>query len=130
FQLNGLQLFVDAIPNDPQRKVDIEFGPVAGARFNRTGDVRDDRIAALGELDTAVELGARGSLGLRGVFNRADKLALALTGVWDVAGAHRSHVLTPSVEYGMLAGPRTFLRMALTAEVVGEGYADYYFAIN
>lgn len=27
FQLNGLQLFVDAVPNDNRRKVDIEFGP-------------------------------------------------------------------------------------------------------
>lgn len=130
FQLNGPQLFVDALSNDPQRKVDIEFGPVAGVRFNRTGDVGNDRVAELGELDAAVELGARGSVGLRGVFNRADKIALAVTGVWDVAGAHRSHVLTPSLEYSTLAGPRTFLRMALATEFVGEGYADYYFAID
>lgn len=130
FQLNGPQLFVDAIPNDPQRKVDIEFGPVAGARFNRTGDVGNDKVAALGELDTAVELGARGSLGVRGLFNRADKVALAVTGVWDISVAHRSHVFTPSLEYSTLAGSRTYLRMALATEFVGKGYADYYFAIN
>lgn len=130
FQLNGLQLFIDAIPNDPQRKIDIEFGPVAGVRFNRTGDVSDSRIAALGELDTAIELGARGSVGMRGVLNRTDKLALAVTGVWDVAGAHRSHVISPSVEYSTLAGRRTFLRMAINTEFVGKRYADYYFGIN
>lgn len=98
FQLNGLQIFVDAIPNDPSRAIDIEFGPVAGIGFNRTGDVSDDRVAALGELDTAIELGARGSIGKRGVFNRTDKLALAVTGVWDVAGAHGSQVISPSLE--------------------------------
>lgn len=130
FQLNGLQLFVDAIPNDPQREIDIEFGPVAGVRFNRTGDVSDSRVAALGELDTAIELGARGSVGMRGVLNRTDKLALAVTGVWDVAGAHRSHVISPSVEYSTLAGKRMFLRMAINTEFVGKGYADYYFGIN
>lgn len=130
FQLNGLQFFVDAVPNDPQRKIDFEFGPVAGVRFNRTGDVSDSRVAALGELDTAVELGARGSVGLRGILNRTDKLALAVTGIWDVAGAHRSHVISPSVEYSTLAGRRTFLRMALTTEIVGKGYADYYFGIT
>lgn len=129
FQLNGPQLFVDAIPNDPQRKIHIAFGPVAGARFNRTGNVSDRRVAALGELDTAIELGARGSVGVRGVLNRTDKLALAVTGVWDVAGAHRSHVISPSVEYSTLTGRRTFLRMAFTTEFVGEGYADYYFGI-
>jgi len=130
FQLNGLQLFVDAIPNDPQGKIDIEFGPVAGVRFNRTGNVSDSRVAALGELDAAVELGARGSVGLRGVLNRTDKLALAVTGVGDIAGAHGSHVISPSVEYSTLAGRRTFLRMALTSEFVGKGYAAYYFGIN
>lgn len=130
FQLNGLQLFVDAVPNDRSRKVDIEFGPVAGLRFNRTGDVSDARVEALGELDMAVELGARGSVGLRGVMNRTDKLALAVTAVWDVAGAHRSSVITPSVEYSMLAGRRTFLRLAATAEFVGRRYSDYYFGID
>lgn len=130
FQLNGLQLFVDAIPNDTRSKVDIELGPVAGVNFNRTGDVSDARVAALGELKTAVELGARGSIGLRSVLNRTDKLAFAVTGKWDVAGAHRSHVISPSVEYSTLAGRRTFLRLAFTTEFVGKRYADYYFGID
>lgn len=130
FQLNGLQLVVDAIPNDPQRKIDMELGPVAGVRLNRTGDVSDARVTALGKLDTAIELGMRASVGIRDLLNRTDKLALAVTGVWDVAGAHRSHVISPSVEYSTLAGRRTFLRMALTTEFVGKRYADYYFGIN
>lgn len=130
FQLNGLQLFVDAVPNQPQRKIDFELGPVVGVRLNRTGDVSDPRIAALGELGTAVELGARGSVGLRGLLNRTDKLALAVTGVWDVADAHRSHVISPSLEYSTLAGRRTFLRAAVTTEFVGKRYADYNFGVT
>lgn len=130
FQLNGLQLFVDAIANDTRRKIDIELGPVAGVNLNRTGDVSDARVAALGELETAVELGARGSIGLRGVMNRTDKLALVVTGKWDVAGAHRSHVITPSVEYSTMAGRRTFVRLAFTTEFVGKRYANYYFGID
>lgn len=129
-QLNGLQLFVDAIPNDARRKIDVELGPVAGVRFNRTGDVSDPRVAALGELNTAVELGMRGSVGVRGVLNRTDKLAIAVTATRDVASAHRTHVISPSVEYTTLAGRRTFLRLALTADFVGERYADYYFGID
>lgn len=130
FRLNGLQLFVDAIPNAARRPIDIELGPVVGVNLNRTGDVSDARVAALGELDTAVELGLRGSVGVRGVFNRSDKLALAVTSTWDVAGAHRSHVITPSVEYSTRAGRRTFLRAAVTSEFVGNRYADYYFGIS
>lgn len=130
FRLNGLQLFVDAIPNDPRRKIDVEFGPVAGMEFNRTGDVSDRRVEALGELDTAVELGARGAVGVRGLFDRRDKLALAVTGVWDVAGAHGSHVISPSIEYSRVVGRRTFMRLALTGEFVGKKWARYNFGID
>lgn len=130
FRLTGLQLFVDAIPNAPRRRIDVELGPVVGVNLNRTGDVADARVAALGELDTAVELGLRGSIGARAVLNRTDKLALGVTGTWDVAGAHRSHVLSPSLEYSTLAGRRTFVRLAVTGEFVGKRYANYYFGID
>lgn len=130
FRLNGLQIFVDAIPNNARRKIDIEFGPVAGVDFNRTGEVSDSRVAALGELDTAVELGARGAVGVRGVLDRTDKLALAVSGVWDVAGAHRSHIISPSVEYSRVIGRRTFMRLALTGEFVGKRWASYNFGID
>lgn len=130
FRLNGPQFFIDAIPNDPRRRVDIELGPVAGVSFNRTGEVSDSRIAALGELDAAIELGVRGGAGVRGLLNRTDKLALAVTGIWDVAGAHRSYVISPSVEYSTLAGRRTFMRLALTTEIVGKRWATYNFGID
>lgn len=130
FRLNGLQLFVDAIPNDPQRKIDIELGPVAGVDFNRTGGVSDSRVQALGKLDTAIELGARGSVGVRGLLDRTDKLALAVTSVWDVAGAHRSYVISPSLEYSRLVGQRTFIRLAATTEIVGKSWARYNFGVD
>ena len=127
FQLTGLQVFVDAIPNGPGRRIDLEFGPVAGVNLNRTGSVSDARVAALGKLGTAVELGVRGSIGLRRVANPTDKLALSVTAVHDVAGAHGSHVISPSVEYTTLLSRRTFARLALTAEFTGKKHANYYF---
>ena len=130
FRLNGPQLFVDAIPNDPRRGIDFELGPVIGIDSNRTGDVSDKRVAALGELDTAVEVGGRGSIGMRGLLSGRDKLALSVTNVWDVAGAHRSYVVSPSLEYSTLADRRTFLRVALNAEFVGSRWAEYNFGIS
>lgn len=130
FRLNGLQLFVDAVPNDPGRRIEIEFGPVVGLNFNRTGNVADARVEALGELKTAVELGARGAIGIRGVLGNRDTLAVAVTGQWDVAGAHRSHMISPAVEYATVLGRGTFMRLALTSEFVGDGYADYNFGID
>ena len=64
------------------------------------------------------------------MLDRTDKLALAVTGVWDVAGAHGSQVISPSIEYSRLVGRRTFMRMALTGEFVGKKCARYNFGID
>lgn len=130
FQINGPQIFVDAIPNDPARTIDIEFGPIAGISTNRSGDVSDERVKALGKLDVAVELGARGAIGMRGILNRTDKIAVAITTIWDVAGAHNSRVVSPAVEYSTLIGRRSFLRLAVTSEFAGDQYARYNFGIT
>ncbi len=130
FRLNGLQLFVDAIPNDPARTVELELGPVAGLRFNRSGGVKDPQVAALGKLDEAVELGLAGSVGLRGIGSRTGTLSLGTSMVWDVAGAHGSWRLNPSLGYSTLVGRRTFVRAALNATFAPDAYADYYFGIT
>lgn len=130
FRLNGPQLFVDAIPNNAQRKIDIEFGPVAGVHFNRTGDVSDNKVEALGTLNTAVEIGARASVGMRGLLDKTDKLALAVTGVKDIAKAHRSYIISPAVEYSRLIGRQTFMRLSLTSDFVGKKWASYNFGID
>lgn len=130
FQLNGLQLFVDAIPNDPSSQIDFSLGPVAGLAMNRTGNVSDDRVDALGNLDTAVELGLRSAIGARGVLNPYDKLALGVTAQWDVAGAHDSYVIRPELEYSTLVSRRMFVRIGVGAEFVGDAYARYNFGIS
>lgn len=130
FRLNGLQVFVDAIPNAPRRKIDIEFGPIIGLALNRTGDVDDPRVAALGQLKTGVELGLHGAIGVRGLRARSDKLSFGVTSKWDVAGAHRSHVISPSIDYSFVINRRSFVRMALTSEFVGKGWAVYNFGID
>ena len=130
FQLNGLQLFVDAIPNDPARRVELELGPVAGVRFNRTGKVADAQVNALERRETAVELGLRGAIGIGGIADRTDQLSFSTTAVWDVAGAHGSYRISPSIEYSRLVGSRMFVRAALTADFAPQAYADYYFGIS
>lgn len=130
FQLTGLQLFVDAIPNNPARRVELELGPVAGVRFNRTGTVADPQVNALERRDTAVELGLRGAIGIGGIADRTDRLALSTTAVWDVAGAHGSYRISPAIEYSRVVGSRMFVRAALTASFAPQAYADYYFGIS
>lgn len=130
FRLNGLQLFVDAVPNDASRAVELELGPVAGLRFNRTGSIKDRQVAALGKLDEAVELGLSGAIGLKGIGSRTGTLTFGTSMVWDVADAHGAWRLSPSVSYSSLVGSRTFVRGSLTANFAADSYADYYFGIT
>lgn len=130
FRLTGLQLFVDAIPNDPVRRVELELGPVVGLRFNRSGGIKDPQVAALGKLDEAVELGLRGGIGITGVGSRSGSLSLGATFVHDVAGAHDSWRISPSVDYSTLVGRRTFLRASVGADFASNAYADYYFSVS
>jgi outer membrane scaffolding protein for murein synthesis (MipA/OmpV family) len=131
FFLRGLQLNFDAIPNGAVSGVDLSFGPVIGLRMNRNGNVRDPQVAALGKLKSAVELGGFAEIGTAGGFtSRTDRLALRVSYVRDVAGAHQSYLLTPSVEYSRRIGKRTFAQMSLSADIAGDDYARYYFAIS
>ncbi|MCL6250510.1 MipA/OmpV family protein [Altererythrobacter sp. KTW20L] len=130
FRLNGPRLFIDAIPNDPARRVELELGPVVGLRTNRTGKVEDPQVNALGKLDTAVELGLRGGIGISGIASRTDKLSFTATAVRDVAGAHDSYRLSPAIEYSTLVGRRTFVRAAITADFAPGDYARYYFGVT
>lgn len=131
FFLRGLQLNVDAIPNGAIEGVDLAAGPVLGVRLNRSGRVEDARVAALGELDAAVELGAFASIGTaNGFTSRNDSLALRISYVRDVAGAHRSHLITPSIDYSRRFGRRTFATLSLSAEFAGDRYARYYFDVS
>lgn len=131
FFLRGLQLNFDAIPNGAVSGVDLSFGPVIGLRMNRKGTVRDPQVAALGKLKSAVEIGAYAEIGTAGGFiSRNDKLALRVSYVRDVAGAHQSYLLTPSIEYSRRIGRRTFAQLSLSADIAGDDYARYYFAIS
>lgn len=130
FGLTGLQLFVDAIPNNPVRRVELELGPVVGLRFNRSGGLKDPQVAALGKLDEAVELGLRGGIGISGVGSRTGSLSLGATFVQDVAGAHGSWRISPSVDYSTLVGRRTFVRASVGADFASNAYADYYFSVS
>ncbi len=130
FRLNGLQLFVDAIPNRGGGQWALDLGPVAGVRLDRNGSVSDARVAALGKRNAAVELGIRGAIGRRAVLSRTDQLSVAVTGVADVAKAHGSVVVTPAIQYSFLPDRRSYMQLSLSAELVGDDFARYYFEVT
>ncbi|HSJ79260.1 MAG TPA: MipA/OmpV family protein [Erythrobacter sp.] len=128
----GPALYADVIRDErPGRSVDIGFGPVAAVRLDRTTLIKDPQVEALGKLDTAVELGGWVGVSKTGVITSAyDFLTFRVDARWDVAGAHESYIITPTVEYGTPLSTKTFVGASVLAEFVGNDFGDYYFNIN
>ncbi|WP_296677527.1 MipA/OmpV family protein [Novosphingobium sp.] len=129
FQMRGLNLYTDVIRDAPGSRTRLVFGPVVQIRPERSGSVRDPRVAALGTRKTAVELGATAGIGFRGAVIPPASLNLDVTVLHDVAGAHRSLVVTPSLSLSSPVSRRSFARIGLSADHVGRGYAASYFAV-
>ncbi len=130
FQVRGTNLYVDLLRDAPRTRTVLTFGPVVQVRLERTGKIRDPRVAALGDRKTAVELGAYAGISQRGVLNRYDSVNVELAILHDVAGAHRSFILTPSLSYSTPLSRRTFARAIVSADYVGEGYGRTYFDVT
>ena len=130
FQVRGTNLYVDLLRDAPRARTALTLGPVVQVRLERTGKIRDPRVAALGDRKTAVELGAYAGVSQRGVLNRYDSVNVELAFLHDVAGAHRSFLLTPSVSYSTPLSRRTFARAIVSADYVGEGYGRTYFDVT
>lgn len=132
FFSRGPALFVDVIRDDGRANgIDLGAGPVAGVRLDRTQLIKDRRVSALGELDTAVELGGWVGITKTGVVTSDfDLLTFRVDARWDVAGAHRSYIVTPTVEYGTPLSATSFVGVSVLGEYVGRDFGDYYFNIS
>ena len=131
FYTRGLQLYFDAIPEADGPGLDIAIGPVVGLRLNRTSGIKDAQVRALGKLDTAYEVGGFAGIGQTGVITSDyDNLSFRVSYLKDVGNAHESHIITPSIEYGAPLSRQTFVGLSLSADFVGNGYADYYFDVS
>jgi MipA family protein len=132
FFSRGPALFVDVIRDDGRAGgLDIGAGPVAGLRLDRTQLIKDRQVRALGELDTAIELGGWVGVTKTGVVTSDfDLLTFRVDARWDVAGAHRSFIVTPTVEYGTPLSEKTFVGVSVLGEYVGREYGAYYFNVS
>jgi MipA family protein len=132
FQVRGPNIYVDLVRDAPGSQWNVIAGPVAQVRFDRTSrsDLRDPRVALLGTRETAVELGGYVGISKRGVLIPPASLTFDLAFVHDVAGAHDSFILTPSVALASPVSQRTFARLGVSADYVGGGYGRTYFDVS
>jgi len=121
-------LYVDVIRGNGG--MDFNLGPIAGVRINRTGKVKDDFVDALPELDMAIEVGGFAGVTWHGLTNPYDSLSLRLDVVHDVGGAHKSTLVTPTIDFGTPLSRTFYIGASASMEWAGGGYADYYYSIT
>ena len=129
FWSSGPKLYLDLIGR-PSSGIDFDVGPIVGARFNRSGKIKDDAVDALPELDVAIEVGAFGGISFIGLTNPYDALNFRVDYLTDVGGAHKSSLITPSVSFSTPLSRTFYISASASAEWAGDGYADYYYSVS
>ena len=129
FFTRATYLYVDVVPRG-SGALEFDAGPIVGVRLNRTGKVKDDFVDRLPELDKAIEVGGFAGITYHGLTNPYDALSFRVDVVKDVGGAHKSTVVTPTIDFGTPLSRTTYVELSLSADWVGGGYADYYYSIS
>jgi outer membrane protein len=129
FYTRATWLYVDLMRR-PSSGIDFDVGPIVGARFNRTGKIKDDFVDALPELDAAIEVGGFAGASWHGLTNPYDTLSLRVDVLTDVGGAHKSTLVTPTIEFGTPLSRTLYVGASASMEWAGNGYADYYFSVS
>lgn len=124
----GAYLYVDFLP--AAGKLDFDAGPVVGARFGRKDNLKDPVVDLLPTRKTAIEVGGFAGIGVHGLTNPYDHLALRIDVLTDVANAHKSTVFGPCLEFSTPLSRRTYASANLAAEFVSAKFNQYYFGIT
>lgn len=133
FTLIGNRASLDLIPDGNGPGWDFQLGPVASVNLNRNRikGIDDARVAALGKIDMAIEVGGYVGIGKTGVFTSDyDRISLSVSWRHDVAGGHDSAIISPLFTYFTPLSTKAAVGLTLSAEHVGEGYADTYFSVT
>jgi outer membrane scaffolding protein for murein synthesis (MipA/OmpV family) len=133
FTVAGNRASVDLIRNQPGPSWDFQAGPIAVVNFNRTNtdNIDDRRVRALGERDTAIELGGYVGIGKTGVITSPyDQLSVSVSYRHDVAGSHDSGILQPTINYVTPLSRKAAFGLFASAEHVERGYGRAYFGVD
>ncbi|QUL37876.1 MipA/OmpV family protein [Erythrobacter sp. JK5] len=130
---NGPGLNLDLLSQPPgqgPRGTSVSFGPSFRFRNDRDNRIKDDVVRAAGRLDTALEVGVNGGVSFPAMLHSFDSLSLSTSVRWDVLGAHEGMVIEPSVSYFTPLNRGSALQLALSAQIVDDNFADYYYSVS
>ncbi len=128
-QTRGLYVYADLIAGGSEG-VDLDLGPIAGVRLNRTGKIKDDVVKLLPDRNAAFEVGGFAGVSFKGLTNPFDSLSFRLDAVKDIGNAHQSLVLSPAIEFATPLSKTFFVGASLSADFVADRFADYYFSVT
>lgn len=120
---------LDFIP-DTRGETAFALGPTARVNRNRASRIKDPVVEALGELDTAIEVGAATGVSFPALLNPYDSLSFNLDAVWDIAGAHDGMSLSPSISYFTPLSRGMAASLSLSATRIDGDQADYYYSVS
>ncbi len=124
----GAYLYVDFLRRTG--KLDLDGGPIVGARFGRKDHLKDPVVDLLPTRKTAVEVGGFAGVGVHGLTNPYDHLSFRVDVLTDVANAHKSTVFGPNLEFSTPLSLRTYASANIGAEFVSAKFNQYYFGVT
>lgn len=131
FGARGPGLYVDLI-DDGNSDSNVKFlaGPLVRFRMDRNSNIKDPVVRLLGKEDVAIEVGATAGVSFSKILHPFDTLTVSSDIQWDVAGAHRGRLISPSISYSTPLSTAIFTSVSLSATHIDENYADTYFSID
>jgi outer membrane scaffolding protein for murein synthesis (MipA/OmpV family) len=131
FGARGPGLYVDLIADGNSNK-DVKFlaGPLLRFRMDRNNDIKDPVVGLLGKEDVAIEVGGTIGVSLSKILHPFDSVTISNDIQWDIAGAHKGRIISPSISYATPLSKAIFTMFSLSATHVDGNYADTYFSID
>lgn len=129
FATRATYLYADFLPRR-EGQINFDVGPIVGVNFNRTGHIDDPVVSLLPDRDVAVEVGGFVGVSLHDITNPYDSLSFRVDVLHDIAGAHRSTVVSPNIEFGTPLSRFTYVSASVGMEFASNRFADYYFSIS
>lgn len=131
FGARGPGLYVDLIA-DGNSGSNVKFlaGPLFRVRMDRNSNIKDPVVRLLGKEDVAIEVGATAGVSFSKILHPFDTVTISSDIQWDVVGAHKGRIISPSIAYSTPLSTAIFTSISLSATHVDGNYADTYFSID
>ena len=124
-QTEGAGVILNLVPSPI-----LNAGPAVNYRPERDDDVDSVAVAALDEVDAAVEVGGFVSLGFDGLWAVGDRLETKAKLLFDVADTHDGMVVEVSAAYNRPLGADWWFGVGAFATYADGGYHRTYFGID